>query len=374
MVRWTKWRDREEIRELWRLRFGDSESFIDWFFRERFSPDHSAVSVEDGRIVSSIQSYPFHIRIRDALLPCAVIAGVSTLPAYEGRGHMGRTMRFYMNGIAARGGTVIPYRPEILAMYQGFGHYPVSRTAYFSVSDPAALAAAENGAVLLDLRRDEAAMHACYFRFSQRYSGIISRTLADMRLKLADYAADGAGCIGVYEESVLRGYCVYFDRDGLYAEEFVAGDAACAETLLRALCQTALRSGKTVGGKLPPDISFPAGAVQEHLELNLRPMGVMGVADVSALLSSVCHGGAWRAEILDRTVAANHGVFDFAGRPSDRAPHFRIEAGRLAQFLCGYRSLLELADEGNALLYDPRAARELDAAFPQETCFIVDEY
>ena len=34
---------------------------------------------------------------------------------------MGRTMRFYMNGIGARGGAVVSYRPEIISMYSGFG-------------------------------------------------------------------------------------------------------------------------------------------------------------------------------------------------------------------------------------------------------------
>ena len=369
MVRWTKWSDREEIRALWQLRFGDSEAFTDWFFRERFSPEHSAVSVEDGRIVSSIQSCPFQIRIRDTILPCTVIAGVSTLPAFEGRGHMRRTMHFYMNGIAARGGIVVPYRPEILAMYAGFGHFPVSRTAYFRISDPAALSADADGVSVLDLRRDEAAMHACYYRFSSRYSAIISRSLADMRLKLADYAADGAQGIGVFGKDSLRGYCIYFNRGDFYAEELIANDDECTEILLRALSRRAAAEGKTVSGKLPPD-SKP----QEGLAFDLRPMNVMGAASVAALLAFVCGEHSLCAEITDGTVAANNGIFTFSGELSGKAPHLRIEAGRLVQFLCGYASLAELAAEGHAVLLDPGAARELDRMFPRRSCYILDEY
>ena len=258
MVRWTKWCDREEIRELWNLRFDDSAPFVEWFFRERFSPDHSAVSLEDGHIVSSIQSYPLHVRIRNAILPCAVIAGVSTLPAYEGRGYMGRTMRFFMNGIADRGGIVLPYRPEILAMYQGFGHFPVSRTAYFHINDPTSLASDKTGVVFLNLRQDESAIHACYHRFSQRYSGIISRSLADVRLKISDYLADDACGVGVYEQDILTGYCIYFIRATLYIEEFAANSPNDANRLFTALCQMASQAGKAVTGKLPPDIFLPA--------------------------------------------------------------------------------------------------------------------
>lgn len=373
MIRWMKWSDREEVRALWQRRFGDSASFTDWFFRNRFSPDHSAVSVEDGRIVSSIQSFPLHIRIRDSLLPCAVIAGVSTLPAYEGRGHMGRTMRFYMNGIAERGAVVIPYRPEILAMYQGFGHFPVSRTVYFHVPMPDILAA-DTSAVPLDLYKDESAMHACYMRFTRRYSGIISRSLPDMRLKLSDYASDGAKALGIFEGTSLRGYCVYFNQDSLYAEEFAANDATCEESLLRALCREAVRIGTEVRGKLPPDTCLPDREVALHVHLDRRPMGIMGVADVSALLGAVSGARAYRVEITDGTVAGNNGVYDFSGNRTDKAPHIRLAAGRLAQFLSGYHTLLELADAGCADLLDLAAARELNAAFPSQTCYIVDEY
>ncbi len=371
MVRWTKWQDRDEIRNLWQLRFGDSESFLDWFFRERFSPDHSAVSVEDGRVVSSIQSYPFHIKMRGGILPCAVIAGVSTLPAYEGRGHMGRTMRFYMNGISARGGIVIPYRPEILSMYEGFGHYPVSRTAYVQVSSPSAVFPdGSMPAVPLDLRRDVSAMHACYYRFTQRYSGILSRSLADMRLKLADYASDGAHCLGIFTSTGLGGYCIYFNHGDIYAEEFVANDRMCEHALFQALCSKAAKSRKSVGGKLPPD----TGVQGNGITFDVRPMGVMGVADVAGLLSATGGSSSYRVAVTDQTVAANNGVFDFAGNRCSEAPHIRLPAGRLVQFLCGYCSLEELAADGQAVFLDAGAARELDEAFPRQTCYIVDEY
>ncbi len=373
MVRWTKQSDREEIRALWQMRFGDSDSFTEWFFRERFSPEHSAVSVEDGRVISSIQSFPLHVKIRDTVIPCCIIAGVSTLPEYEGRGHMGRTMRFLMNGIAERWGTVVPYRPEILTMYQGFGHYPVSRTAYFQAEGTEVVKPSD--VRTLDLLLDVSAMQVCYRRFAGRYSGIISRSLADMRLKLADYASDGAAALGLDSPDGLRGYCVYFSGDdSLYAEEFAANDPACEEILLRALAYEAARCGKTVSGKLPPDTALLSRLSLPGFSAALRPMGVMGVGDVRGLLRAVCRERQFRVTVTDAVVESNNGTFDFCGCPTDRTPHVRIAAGRLAQFLCGYRSLASLSEEGLAEVLDHAAVRELDAAFPVQTCYIIDEY
>ncbi len=91
-------------------------------------------------------------------------------------------------------------------------------------------------------------MHACYARFARRYSGIISRSLPDMRLKLADYASDSAKALGVFEGTSLRGYCVYFDRETVYAEEVIANDDPCEEMLLRALCREASQTGRKSAG------------------------------------------------------------------------------------------------------------------------------
>lgn len=367
MQRWSEYRDRAEIRALWKLRFGDHDRFLDWFFGERFSPATSAVTEEDGRILTSIQSFPFPVKIRDAVLPGAVIAGVSTLPEAEGRGHMGRTMRFYMNGIAARGAVVIPYRPEILAMYAGFGHYPVTDTVYFRVDAP--VGGVSPAVVPLDFRRDESLIWDCYRRAAGRYSGIIARSLADMRLKLYDYAADDGRALGIFEDfGRLSAYAVYFEREERYVEEFLANDPGAETALFSAL--SAVPDGRALRGKLPPDTALhAAGLLKER-----RPMNVMGVADVSALLSAVCHLPDYTVEVQDRTVSANHGVFTFSGKPTEKAPQIRLDAGRLTQFVCGYRSLSELAARGEAEILDAGAARELDAALPPMTCYSLDEY
>ena len=371
MVRWTKFSDRDEIRALWELRFQDRAPFVDWFFRERFSPDHSAVSVEDGHVVSSIQSWPCHMRIRDAVLPCCIVAGVSTLPACEGRGHMRRTMEFFMRGIADRGGSVVTYRPEIPAMYAGFGHRPISRTAYFH--GEACSSESAPGAEMLDPVRDFDEILACYKSFSRRYSVIICRSAPDMRLKLADYLADGGKLIGFRRDGTLMGYCVYFDYgEDIWAEELISGDAEVTASLLRTLGQIAAGLGKPLGGKLPPDaVPFPDCRA---FSVEIRPMNLMGVGCVQTLLREIGRGLDFHGEITDPVVPGNCGCFSFTGEISDKAPQFRTSAGGLAQLLCGYTTLSNLASNGDAEILDTRAAAELDAAFPQQNCFIVDEY
>ena len=47
---------------------------------------------------------------------------------------------------------------------------------------------------------------------------------------------------------------------------------------------------------------------------------------------------------------------------------------RFAQWIFGYRSLKELADEGEIKINDASAAEFLDKELPKQVCHIIDEY
>ena len=100
----------------------------------------------------------------------------------------------------------------------------------------------------------------------------------------------------------------------------------------------------------------------------------MGIADVSQTLRLLIGDASFVFDIIDNTVPQNTGIWDGMGRPSGRKPHIRMDAGRLGQFLCGYRSLQTLIQEQQATILDEDAVCELDAAFPEKICFITDEY
>ena len=371
MIRWTRPSDREEIKALWQARFGDSQTFTDWFFRERFSPVHSAVTEENGHIVCSVQSWPCHMRIRDILLPCCIISGVSTDLRFERQGHMRRTMTYLLNGIGERGGTVVTYRPENPDVYLRFGHFPCSRTAYFR-AEPVPQAEAPD-LTLLDISEDADAIHLCYQRFSRRYSGIIQRSAADMRLKLADYASDGGYVLGLRDGDELRGYCICFSEEkNLHAEECAAAEPSDFTHLLAGLRRLGAQEGRTVSGKLPTD-AVPSDGT-DGFSVEIRPMNLMGVGDVRGLLRALGRDHGFRIEIFDPVIPANRGIFDLNGKTAEGAPQLRIESGRLAQFLCGFHSLAELCGASLAEAPDPDAVTALDALYPKQNCYIVDEY
>ena len=71
--------DEPGLRELWKRVFGDSDAFLDLFFREIYVPGMAALVEEGGRIVSAAYCVPFG--------EARYIYAVATAPEHRGRGY-----------------------------------------------------------------------------------------------------------------------------------------------------------------------------------------------------------------------------------------------------------------------------------------------
>ncbi len=325
--------DRDAVRALWELRFDDSPSFRDWFFAHRYSPETSVCLTIDGRIASVAQGYPMRVRLRGITLPALMISGVSTHPDFEKRGLMHRVMTAMMQLCRDFEIPCAFHTPARLPTFFSLGHLPCTDTLrYRSDAAGASPARWDDVPQLSELTR-------VYGEASRRYSGVVERDEAAMAQKRDDYLSDGARCVTFRREGRLCGYLFGFDtEDGFYAEEVMALDTPAYEALLSRLPCGAQ-------AKLPPDLPF-AGEI--------TPQGVMGAANVPALLNALCGDESLVFDVTDPVVPQNNGTFDGGGKLTDRHANHVVAAGTLMQHLCGYVPL--------------------DGAFDRQTCFVVDEY
>lgn len=367
-IRAAHHRDIEELKHIWMDVFGDSQAFVDWYFRTRFIPDWSACLEEDGRIVSVAHSLPVHVSIRGRIVRGALLNGVATLPEYGGRGYMGKVFAFLLEQLRKNGTVVIPHTPAKLPTYFSRGHLPVADAALLDwpsapqVNMPVALIETEPDAIADKL-------YAYYTRTGNRYSGMLSRSYADFLCKLSDYHTDDARCIALIDTGILRGYAIYMQTDErLHCPECFAENDAAFHTLVDGLC--ALANGRALSAKLPPDAPCRLGG---H-SVVAQPKSVMGVANVPALLAAIMAIDGFSLEISDPVLPQNNGVFDLRGTPVQTPAQLRMPAGRLVQWITGYQSLHNLAEAGHIQVLDTAAMRTLDDLFPTCPCFIVDEY
>lgn len=366
MTRLARASDRGALLALWRDTFGDSEAFLDWFFSERWLPEHCVVEERGGEIIGAMHGIPARIAVRGVPLPGVIVSGVATRPEYRGRGVMHAVFSHFMREHRSAGFSLVCCHPARLPTYFSLGLYPSADAAFFT-GGPAPAAAPP--ARLIPPGQETPALLACYRAFSARYSAVIDRGDEDLALKMRDYASDGAQCLALSGEGGIESYAVFFRREGgVYAEECAAREPSGFPALLAALAGAAGESPVTA--KLPPELSAPDGWRAE-----VKPWTVMGALDVPALIRAAAAGtGDFSVQVRDDVLPQNSGVFGPDGGPASLPPALRLSAGRLTQWLTGYRSLEELLRAGDAEALDPARAAALDAALPRLPCWMVDEY
>ncbi len=365
-IRTARPEDQAQFRALWNISFSDTDRFRDWFFAHRFVPAYSYVIEEDGRVVSAVQSIPVHLLVRGRIVPSSIMVGACTHPEYKRRGYMKELYTFYMRQVRKKGILLAAHTPAVLGTYFYVGHYPVSDTAFLEGTAEGVL---PTQACEVDLKKDVSDLYVCYAGISRSYSGMVSRSYADMVLKMQDYAADGGQAVAYWVDGQVAGYAVYYDTpEEVYAEEVLAQTDNVRQEVVHALWNRA--AGKKVKVKLPPDVSCHLPGAKR----TVGPRNVAGVADVAALLRILDVPTAYTIGVKDAVVEENDGIFAFDGSRSSQTPVFWAEQGHVLQFLMGYRSLAQLAEEGHAQILDAQGVQELDRLLPTVPCFIIDEY
>lgn len=81
--------DEHALKALWKEVFGDTDEYIDTFFREIYRPGMASVIEQDGEIAAAAYAVPFG--------ECRYIYAVATKPEYRGRGY-GRAVTLAASG------------------------------------------------------------------------------------------------------------------------------------------------------------------------------------------------------------------------------------------------------------------------------------
>jgi len=367
VLRMATKKDKKTFYDLWKICFGDSDAFCNWFFDHRFLPDYAVCLEVDGRVVSCMQAFPIRLNIRGKGIDGAILAGVSTHPNYRKRGYMGQIFPYMLQVLREKGILVAIHTPAVLSSYFSFGHYPVCKANFFT-GRTNRFFSEKNMKTYLGFPIPLEELQSCYSKYAKKYSGIVDRTKENFSLKAADYFSDGGQCVAVFEKGKVEGYAFYYETK----EELVAPEVVCCENqkfpvLLESLMGIA--KGKKMTAKLPPQIK---GDVLLG-ENNIMEKGVAGGLDLPTLLRIFFGVKGYIIAIDKDILSENIGIFDGVGNKSDQPPDLQIEGGALTQLLFGYKSLNQLVSEQKAIILTEKG-KNLTRILKTELCFVIDEY
>lgn len=116
---------KQQIVDLWRTCFGDSEAFISLYFDRVYQDENTLTLERDGRIVSALQMLPYTMTYLGTEIQVAYISGACTAPEYRGQGLMRQLLQEAFEVMRERHVTLtalIPADPWLFDYYRVQGY------------------------------------------------------------------------------------------------------------------------------------------------------------------------------------------------------------------------------------------------------------
>lgn len=121
-IRYAKEEEIESIKEIWSYCFNDSESFMKYYFSDKYKSENTIVALDEGKIISSLQLNQYKLLLNNKVYNTSYVVGVSTLPEGRGTGYMSKVIKFTLNELYKRGQLVSILMPIDYRLYRRFGY------------------------------------------------------------------------------------------------------------------------------------------------------------------------------------------------------------------------------------------------------------
>ncbi|HFL2521546.1 TPA: enhanced intracellular survival protein Eis [Clostridioides difficile] len=121
-IRYAKEEDIESIKEIWSYCFNDTESFMKYYFNDKYKSENTVVALDEGKIISSLQLNQYKLLLNSKVYNTSYVVGVSTLPEGRGAGYMNKVMKFTLNELYKKGQLVSILMPIDYRLYRRFGY------------------------------------------------------------------------------------------------------------------------------------------------------------------------------------------------------------------------------------------------------------
>ncbi len=124
-VRLATKRDLDTIKKLWKEAFSDTDSFIEWNFKNNYSEENTFVLEYDKDIVSVVQIIPHTLVANKKELSVAYIWGMLTAKKHQGKGFARKIFEFLLPELSKRGYDLSILTSAVGNMYEKFGYTKV---------------------------------------------------------------------------------------------------------------------------------------------------------------------------------------------------------------------------------------------------------
>lgn len=174
-------------RMLWDIVFpDDAHGYSAYYFAKRTCPNCIFAAFDGQKMVAPLHAIPYTLRFGQTVKPCAMVAGVATLPEYRHQGIAGSLIRFAHKKLRQDGVVAAILKPDV-DFYAQFGYLPFAYHNVYEWSHEQAFSAEKSFLQEPTAER----MLQVYNAFAESFTGMMKRTAHDMALYLEETELSG---------------------------------------------------------------------------------------------------------------------------------------------------------------------------------------
>ncbi len=113
-----------QVYDMWKTVFGDPDSYMQIYFREKYRDENTLVYIQDDKPVSSLQMLPITFTFHHREIDAAYYSGLCTLPECRKKGFMSALIKKSFSELYDRKiplALLVPQGEELISFYEPYG-------------------------------------------------------------------------------------------------------------------------------------------------------------------------------------------------------------------------------------------------------------
>lgn len=309
-----------DIKEMWRYCFAESEAYNEYYFDRKLKPEDTVVCCDDEKAIASIQLNQYKIMLNEKEENVSYVVGVSTMPEARGKGIMKKMMKFSLDEMYKRGQNVSLLMPIDFRLYRRYGY----ENCYDILEHRIDMEELSGFRIEQNVRRltvdDINELIKLYDSVNKMNNGYVIRDRFRFENMFAEAEADGSYIYGIEDKSgKLSGYMVYsMDSGTLFVRELYFTDISTLKTAIGFIYNHNTQCSKAV---IMEDIRNSVGRVirnprkTETVQKQFMMGRVINFDGVLDSMVSECNLGvnaddSIKVAIKDDYIESNNAVYD----------------------------------------------------------------
>lgn len=115
---------RHQVWSMWKKVFGDSDEYMNIYFRDKYADENTLLFMDGDKAVSSLQMLDYYFTFHGSEIPLYYLSGLCTLPEYRGKGYMKQLILKSFEVAAERKVSLVVLVPQeewLLDFYDKYG-------------------------------------------------------------------------------------------------------------------------------------------------------------------------------------------------------------------------------------------------------------